>query len=70
MNQQDFIQQGEGREEDKLTAWNLFQQAYECQMNGKLDDAVKLYQNSIDRLSDGRSLYLPRVDLQLHGPIG
>ncbi len=48
MNQQDFLQQGEGREEDKLTAWNLFQQAYECQMKGKLDDAVQLYQNSID----------------------
>ncbi len=48
MNQQDFIQQGEGREEDKLTAWDLFQQGYDCQMKGNLDDAVKLYQDSID----------------------
>ncbi len=49
MNQQDFIQQGDGREEDKVAAWDLFRQAYECQMDGKLDDAAKLYQSSIDR---------------------
>ena len=48
MNQEDFIHQGEGREEDKLIAWNLFQQAYEFQMNGKLDDAVDFYHRSID----------------------
>lgn len=48
MNQEDFIQQGEGREEDKLIAWNLFQQAYEFQMKGKLDDAVDFYRRSID----------------------
>jgi len=48
MNIQDFVQQGEGRQEDKVTAWNLFQQAYEFQMKGKLDEAVRLYQDSID----------------------
>jgi tetratricopeptide (TPR) repeat protein len=48
MDIQDFVQQGEGLQEDKMAAWNLFQQAYECQMKGKLDEALKLYQNSID----------------------
>ena len=48
MDIQDFVQQGEGLQEDKMAAWNLFQQAYESQMKGKLDEAVKLYQNSID----------------------
>ena len=48
MNQQDFLQQREGRNEDKLTAWNLFRQAYECQMQGKLDKAVTFYRRSID----------------------
>ena len=48
MNIQDFIQQGEGRQEDKIMAWHLFQQAYDCQMKGKLGEAVKLYQGSID----------------------
>lgn len=49
MNIQDFVQQGEGLQEDKMTAWNLFQQAYECQMKGKLDEAIKLYQGSLDK---------------------
>ena len=31
-----------------MAAWNFFQQAYEFQMKGKLDEAVKLYQRSID----------------------
>ncbi len=48
MDIQDFVQQGEGLQEDKMAAWNLFQQAYECQMKGKLEEALKLYQNSID----------------------
>ena len=48
MNQQDFLQQGEGQNADKLTAWDFFQQAYECQMKGRLDEAVTLYRNSID----------------------
>lgn len=48
MDLQDFLQQGEGREEDKVAAWNLFQQAYECQMKGQLDEAIKLYQSSIE----------------------
>lgn len=48
MDIQDFVQQGEGLQEDKMAAWNLFQQGYESQMKGKLDEAVKLYQNSID----------------------
>lgn len=47
MDLQDFLQQGEGREEDKIEAWHLFQRAYEAQMNGELDEAVKLYQESI-----------------------
>jgi tetratricopeptide (TPR) repeat protein len=48
MDIQDFVQQGEGLQEDKMAAWNLFQQAYEYQMKGKLEEALKLYQNSID----------------------
>ena len=48
MDLQDFVQQGEGREEDKVEAWNLFQEAYECQMKGKLDEAVRLYKQSIN----------------------
>lgn len=48
MDLQDFVQQGEGREEDKVAAWNLFQEAYEFQMKGKLDDAVRSYKQSID----------------------
>jgi len=48
MDIQDFVQQGEGLQEDKMAAWNLFQQAYECQMKGNLEEALKLYQNSID----------------------
>ncbi len=48
MNQQDFLQQGEGRNEDKLTAWDCFQRAYECQMKGRLHEAVKLYRDSLD----------------------
>jgi hypothetical protein len=34
MDIQDFLDQGEGKEEDKIAAWNLFQQAYELQMKG------------------------------------
>lgn len=48
MNIQDFVQQGEGRQEDKMTAWELFQKAYKFQMDGKLDEAVNFYQSSID----------------------
>ena len=48
MNIQDFVQQGDGHREDKMIAWNLFQQAYECQMKGNLAEAVKLYQDSIE----------------------
>ncbi len=32
MDVQDFLVQGEGREEDKREAWQLFQKAYELQM--------------------------------------
>jgi tetratricopeptide (TPR) repeat protein len=36
-------------EDDRLTkAQKLFQQAYECQMAGKYDQAIRLYQQSID----------------------
>ncbi len=48
INQQDFLQQGEGPDADKVTAWDCFQRAYDCQMNGRLDDAVTLYRDSID----------------------
>jgi tetratricopeptide (TPR) repeat protein len=48
MDQQDFLNQGEGREEDKLEAWNLFQQAYELQMKGQLEEAVERYKQSIE----------------------
>jgi tetratricopeptide (TPR) repeat protein len=47
MDAQDFLIQGEGREEDKKEAWNFFQQAYEHQMKGELEEAVDLYKKSI-----------------------
>jgi Tfp pilus assembly protein PilF len=47
MDVQDFLLQGEGREEDKRLAWNLFQQAFERQMKGDLEEAVALYKQSI-----------------------
>jgi Tfp pilus assembly protein PilF len=48
MDLQDFLQQGEGREEDKIVAWNLFQQAYEAQMKGRLEEAVQMYKQSLE----------------------
>ena len=48
MDLQDFLQQGEGREEDKIVAWNLFQQAYEAQMKGRLEEAVQFYKQSLE----------------------
>ena len=48
MDIQDFLDQGEGTEEDKIAAWNLFQQAYELQMNGQLEKAVEVYKQSLD----------------------
>lgn len=48
MDLQDFLQQGEGQEEDKIVAWNLFQQAYEAQMKGRLEEAVQLYKHSLE----------------------
>ena len=48
MDEQDFLVQGEGREEDKREAWQLFQQAYERQMKGELEEAVALYKKSIE----------------------
>lgn len=47
MDIQDFLIQGEGREEDKKEAWSLFQEAYEHQMKGELEEAVNLYKRSI-----------------------
>jgi len=47
MDVQDFLIQGEGREEDKKEAWRFFQQAYEYQMKGDLEEAVDLYKKSI-----------------------
>jgi len=47
MDVQDFLVQGEGREEDKREAWSLFQQAYERQMKGELEEAANLYKKSI-----------------------
>ena len=48
MDVQDFILQGEGREEDKHEAWLLFQKAYEHQMKGDLEEAVRLYKESLE----------------------
>ena len=48
MDVQDFLIQGGGREEDKRAAWQLFQQAYERQMKGELEEAVMLYKKSIE----------------------
>ena len=47
MDVQDFLIQGDGSEEDKREAWQLFQQAYEQQMKGKLEEAVNLYKLSL-----------------------
>jgi len=47
MDVQDFLVQGDGREEDKREAWCLFQQAYEQQRNGQLEEAVSLYRQSL-----------------------
>ncbi len=47
MDIQDFLVQGEGPEEDKREAWTLFQQAYERQMKGELEEAVNLYKQSL-----------------------
>lgn len=49
MDLQDFVQQEGGNEEDKVAAWNLFQQAYEFQMQGKLDEAVSYYKQSLEK---------------------
>lgn len=48
MDAQDFIAQGPGRDEDKQEAWRQFQLAYEHQMKGELDEAVRLYKRSIE----------------------
>ena len=42
MDVQDFLIQGDGSEADKREAWQLFQQAYEQQMKGQLEEAVSL----------------------------
>lgn len=47
MDIQDFLIQGEGREEDKRQAWYLFQQAYEQQMKRELEEAINLYKKSL-----------------------
>jgi hypothetical protein len=47
MDIQDFLIQGEGGEETKKEAWKLFQEAYERQMKGELEEAVTLYKRSI-----------------------
>lgn len=48
MDIQDFLAQGKGSDEGKTEAWNLFQQAYERQMKGHLEEATTLYKRSID----------------------
>ena len=48
MNLQDFVQQGEGIEDDKIAAWHLFQRGYESQMKGNLEEAVTLYKESLE----------------------
>ena len=47
MDVQDFLLQGEGREEDKRQAWTLFQLALERQMKREFEEAVSLYKESI-----------------------
>ncbi len=47
MDVQDFLAHGEGKEEDKREAWLLFQKAYELQMKGELEEAARLYLESI-----------------------
>ena len=47
MDVQDFLLQGEGREEDKRQAWALFQLALERQMKREFEEAVSLYKESI-----------------------
>ncbi len=47
MDIQDFLLQGQGSTEDKREAWQLFQQAYEAQMKGELEEAASLYERSI-----------------------
>lgn len=47
MDMQDFLIQGEGREEDKKEAWEYFQKAYQHQMDGELEEAANLYKRSI-----------------------
>ena len=47
MDLQDFLHQGQGTFQDKEEAWNLFQQAYESQMKGHLEEAINLYKRSI-----------------------
>ncbi|MFQ5991796.1 MAG: tetratricopeptide repeat protein [Nitrospiraceae bacterium] len=49
MDIQDFLVQGEGREEEKKEAWYSFQKAYEHQMKGELEEAVNLYKRSIEQ---------------------
>jgi tetratricopeptide (TPR) repeat protein len=48
MDIQDFMIQGDGREEDKREAWKYFQEAYERQMRGDLEEAAALYKRSIE----------------------
>jgi len=47
MDVKDFLVQGEGSEEDKREAWELFQKAYQQQMKGELEEAVSLYRQSL-----------------------
>ncbi|MCW5786174.1 MAG: tetratricopeptide repeat protein [Nitrospira sp.] len=39
--------QGDGGREDKREAWQLFNEAYEQQMKGQLEEAVSLYKLSL-----------------------
>jgi Tfp pilus assembly protein PilF len=48
MDLQDFLIQGEGSDEAKKEAWSHFQKAYGHQMKGELEEAVNLYQRSLD----------------------
>ena len=48
MDIQDFLVQGEGSVEAKKEAWEYFQQAYEHQMKGDLEEAVALYKRSLE----------------------
>jgi Tfp pilus assembly protein PilF len=47
MDLRDFLLQGDGSEEAKREAWRWFQEAYAHQMKGELEEAARLYKQSL-----------------------